>query len=128
MLLFLVLIVSFVTYKYYSDWRNPHAQQEQQASASTKEVIKALGRIIFLPSDRQPTVTTVEDVEALKKTNQTFYRDVFKGDYLVLYTDRAIIFRKQENKVINVAPIVDSSIIPQPTEAKISEEADTTTR
>lgn len=118
----------FFAYKYYKIQSDPRSQIEQRNNTETKEVIEALGRIILLPTDRQPTVAKVEDVDALKKTNQTFYRDVFKGDYLVLYTDRAIIFRKQENKVINVAPIVDSSKISQPTEAKISKEADTTTR
>ena len=101
----------FFAYKYQAISNNPQQQLEQKNSTETKEVIDALSKIIALPTDKQPTVAKVEDAETLKKTNQTFYKDISQGDYLVLYTDRAIIFRKQENKVINVAPIVDSSKI-----------------
>ena len=68
-----------------------------------------MGKIILLPTDKQPTVAKVEDIDKLKKSNENFYRDVAKEDYLILYPDRAIIYRKKENKIINIAPIVDTS-------------------
>lgn len=95
--------------KYQSAVQNPQAQIEQKNSKETKDVVESLGKILLLPSDKQPTVAKVEDTEKLKKSNETFYKDVAKEDYLILYSDRAIIYRKKENKIINIAPIVDTS-------------------
>ena len=97
--------------KYQNALDNPQAQISQKNNKETEEVVSSLGKIIALPTDKQPTVAKVQDVDKLKKSNQTFYKDVAKDDYLVLYSDRAIIFRKKENKVINIAPIVDTSQI-----------------
>jgi hypothetical protein len=54
----------------------------------------------------QPTVARVENVDTLKKSNPDFYKNVAAGDYLILYPQRAVIYRKTENKIMNVAPIV----------------------
>ena len=97
--------------KYQNALDNPQAQISQKNNKETEEVVSSLGKTIALPTDKQPTVAKVQDVDKLKKSNQTFYKDVAKDDYLVLYSDRAIIFRKKENKVINIAPIVDTSQI-----------------
>lgn len=109
----LILVIAgggiFFFRQYQNAVRNPQAQIEQNNSRETKEVVSKLSKILLLPSDKQPTVAKVEDVEKLKKSNENFYKDVTKDDYLVLYTDRAIIYRKKENKIINIAPIVDTS-------------------
>lgn len=99
----------FFYHKYQDAIANPQAQLEQNNNSETKSVVESLGKILLLPGDKQPTVAKVEDVEKLKKSNGTFYKDISKDDYLVLYTDRAIIYRKKENKIINIAPIVDTS-------------------
>lgn len=108
----------FFYHKYQNAIANPQAQLEQRNSSETKGVVGSLGKILLLPSDKQPTVAKVEDVEKLKKSNETFYKDITKGDYLVLYSDRAIIYRKKENKIINIAPIVDTSKAPTEDTAK----------
>jgi uncharacterized protein YneF (UPF0154 family) len=74
--------------------------QEQQ----TEEILENLGSIILLP-DEEPTMATLLDIEELKKENPEFYKDAQKGDYLVIYSEKAIIYREEENKVINVAPV-----------------------
>lgn len=108
----------YLYYRYNQATSDPQGQLEQKNSTETKEVLDSLGRILLLPTDKQPTVAKVEDVDKLKKSNETFYKDVTKGDYLVLYTDRAIIYRKTENKIINIAPIVDTSRATTKTEPK----------
>jgi uncharacterized protein YneF (UPF0154 family) len=74
--------------------------QEQQ----TEEILENLGSIILLP-DEEPTMATLLDIEELKKENPEFYANAQKGDLLVIYSEKAIIFRETENKIINVAPV-----------------------
>lgn len=104
-----IACAGFFYKKYQEAVKNPQAQIEQKNSQETKGIISSLGKIILLPTDKQPTVAKVEDIDKLKKSNENFYKDVAKEDYLVLYPDRAIIYRKKENKIINIAPIVDTS-------------------
>lgn len=113
-IILLIALIAMMTGAYYYNKfqkisKDPQSQLEQKNSTETKAVIEDLGKILVLPADKQPTVAKVEDVEKLKKSNETFYKDVAPEDYLVLYPDRAIIYRKKENKIINIAPIVDTS-------------------
>lgn len=105
----LISLSGVLYFKYQQVARNPQAQVEQKNSKETKDVVKSLGKILLLPSDNHPTIAKVEDVEKLKKSNDKFYKDIQKDDYLILYPDKAIIYRKKENKIINIAPIVDTS-------------------
>lgn len=84
------------------------AQRNQQETAM---VIAALSDVLFLESDQEPTVARVEDPDVLKEGNPDFYKDTQVGDYLVLYPQRAIIFRLDEKRIVNIAPIVNTSEI-----------------
>ena len=53
----------------------------------------------------EPTMATLLDIEELKKENPEFYENAKEGDFLVIYSEKAIIFRETENKIINVAPV-----------------------
>lgn len=97
----LLLIVAGLSVALYVTNNTP----ENQNAAETSRVLGALGEAMLLPSDKQPTVAKVEDIEALKRSNAYFYKDIAQGDYLILYDDRAIIFRLSTKQIINVAPI-----------------------
>lgn len=97
-------------YKYQQVANNPQAQLEERNNAETAEVIEQLSSILLVPEDSDPTVARVQDVEALKRTNESFYKDVAVDDYIVLYPDRAIIYRSSSDQVINVAPVVDTPV------------------
>jgi hypothetical protein len=95
--------------KYKSVSSDPKKAVASKNASETKDVLDAVNRVIFTESDKQPTVARVESPDTLKKSNPDFYKNVTNGDYLILYPQRAIVFRKSENKIINVAPIVDTS-------------------
>lgn len=82
------------------------AQKNQEES---KQVISELQKLIELKQDEKPTVAKIEDPEVLKKSNKDFYTNAKAGDYLILYPERAIIFRLDEKKIINIAPIINTS-------------------
>jgi hypothetical protein len=59
---------------------------------------------MLLP-DEQPTIATLVDIDALKEENPEFYKNAKNGDLLVIYSEKAILFREDEGKIINVAPV-----------------------
>jgi len=97
--------------------------EAQTAKSSTPEAVAAknqeesdrviisLGKVLFSDSEEKPTVARIEDPEVLKNANQDFYKNAQTGDYLVLYPNRAIIYREAENQVVNVAPIINTNAI-----------------
>jgi len=70
-----------------------------------EEILEELGSILLLNEEEEPTIATVLDVEELRAQNEEFYVNAKQGDLLVIYSDRAIIFRRSEKRVINVAPV-----------------------
>jgi predicted S18 family serine protease len=97
-------------YKKYQDvQKDPNQLVASKNAAESGRVIENLKNIILIEETDQPTVARVDDPEKLKKTNEDFYKNVQKNDYLVLYPKRAIIFREAESKIVNIAPIISSS-------------------
>jgi len=84
------------------------AAKNQEESA---RVISSLSLVLYTESDDQPTVARIEDPTVLQESNEEFYRNAQAGDYLVLYPNRAIIYRESENLVVNVAPIINTNDI-----------------
>ena len=77
--------------------------------AESNEVVANLNEVLLTESESEPTVARVEEPQLLRDANPDFYKNVEVGDYLILYPQRAIIFRNAENRIINVAPIIDTS-------------------
>jgi len=88
----------------------PEAIAAKNQEESTR-VIESLNLVLYTDSENQPTVARIEDPVVLKEANEEFYRNAQTGDYLILYPNRAIIYRESENLVINVAPIINTKDI-----------------
>lgn len=82
----------------------------------TERVVNELSKILLLNADQDPTVARVEDPSVLQQSNPDFYKDIQVGDYLVLYPQRAIVYRSSETKIINIAPIVNTEQLQQSNE------------
>ncbi len=102
----------------------PEAIAARNAEESA-EVIAALGGVLLLNEEADPTVAKVDDAETLKEANPDFYADTVNGDYLVLYPTRAIIFRLEDKQIINVAPIINTSNIDAGTGGDAADDAAT---
>ena len=88
-----------------------HPQPEAQTTAAqtqdeAKQLVETVGKLIVLPSDEQPTIATVADLEKLK--NQPFFADAKIGDKVLIYpkAQKAVLYRPSENKIIALAPFV----------------------
>jgi len=88
---------------------------EAQSDLISKErdaLIKKVSEIILLPEDEDPSIALVSDVETLR-ANQPFFRNSENGDQVLVYTDRAIIYRKSEHKIINIGPVTGATAPPE---------------
>ncbi len=132
-LLLLVLVVGAGGTMYYKNRAekvesDPSSVQKEKNQAETDRVLGALTKVILIEETDKPTVARVDDPEKLKKSNETFYKNIQQNDYLVIYPKRAIIYRESNNQIINVAPIINTSDL-QKKQAEQSQQkpAETTT-
>jgi hypothetical protein len=113
-LFILTLASSIYFYNQYKTVKDdPTAAIKAKNLKETERVLAEVKGIILIESSDAPTIARVEDPAALQKNNATFYKNVQKGDYLVLYKDRAIIYRESNNQIINVAPIINTAELQQ---------------
>lgn len=116
-LLVLLAAVGAAIY-FWQDARDARNQTPEAIAARNQEdserVLTKLDKILLTESDQEPTVARIEDANVLREANSDFYKNAENGDYLVLYPQRAIIYREADNRVINVAPIINTSQLPTP--------------
>lgn len=72
--------------------------------SSPDEVLAALGRLIIL-SDAKPSFAIVDEAALAIKATEPFFKDAALGDRILIYPDRAIIYRPSHNIIVNVGPI-----------------------
>lgn len=97
-----LIVVSFAAYAWFVSSRQPTALDE----AETEKVVSNVGLLMLLPSDEQPTVASVTNLESL--AGQPFFRNAKIGDIVLMYpkSGRAILYSPDENMIIEVAPMV----------------------
>ena len=76
------------------------------SDSEAKEVVAKVGEIFAIDSSSKPTVARIDDPEKLQASNKTFYKNVVRGDYLIVYPNRALLYRPSDHKIVNVADIV----------------------
>jgi hypothetical protein len=82
--------------------------------AQVKEVISRISKFMVVPTDETPSVVVLRDVQSLQ-AQQPFYNGAKDGDILVLYSNRAIIYDADANKLVAVGPIQRNDATPAPT-------------
>jgi hypothetical protein len=115
-ILFLIAAVGAAYfYRQYRTLKNKGSKTAQEEGQAT---VAAVGKLIVLPTDEQPTVATVTDPSKLG--NQAFFAHAKVGDKVLLYATakKAILYDPNVNKIIEVAPInLDDSNAPTVTGA-----------
>lgn len=89
---------------------NEHTMQVQQEQGTgdnekkAQEVIEKVRMHMELSLDPEPTVAAVVDAEILAKEHE-FYSQAKNGDFIVITSKRAILYREEEDKIIDVIPV-----------------------
>ncbi len=76
------------------------AQNEEAA----KKIVEQVRLLIDIPQGIEPTVAAIVDVNVLRERNP-FYDKAKNGDYLIVTSDRAILFDAAQNKILDVVPV-----------------------
>jgi len=79
-------------------------QNQADNAKLAKQIVEEVRKLIDIPTDIEPTVATIVDVELLR-TKNPFYDKAENGDHLIVTPNRAILYRASENKIIDVAPV-----------------------
>ena len=92
-------------YRQYTEVKKLLADPTAASQQEVKSIIAKIGTFMVLPTDEDPCIATVLDVEKLKE--QPFFAKAVNGDKVVIYTKagKAILYRPSENKIIEVMPI-----------------------
>ena len=94
--------LAFYFYKQFSDLR---AHPETAVQADSQHVISEVEKLYGSLPNETPTLAAIKDKTKLQ--DQAFFKNAENGDYLLVYPNAkiAIIYREQDNKIINVGPI-----------------------
>jgi hypothetical protein len=77
---------------------------DPQNIAKAKEIIEKVRRHMEIPTNPEPTVATIVDVNALKSKND-FYKNAKNGDNLIVTPTRAILYDPDKDVIIDVVPV-----------------------
>ncbi len=87
----------------YLVYKNVTPVSTNDTLGNNSEIVDKVAKLITLDPTQTPQVGTINDVDTLKQNNVVLaqvYKDAQNGDYLLAYTDKYIIFRDSENKII----------------------------
>jgi len=103
------LLFSYLkTQKELSMLKDPVAQ-EAALKVENDKLIQKIGKLIELSTTEDPVVGTVNDATSLAQ-QQKFFVNAKNGDKVLIYKDKALIYRPDNNKLINVGPVyIDST-------------------
>jgi hypothetical protein len=74
-------------------------ENNSNKTLSEKEIISKISTHMIMPKEEISMMIKVKDSEVLRKES-AFYKDVQKGDYLVVYPSLAVIYNQKEDKVV----------------------------
>jgi len=128
-LMIVIVLLSLGTAAYFwNDARNAKQQTPEAIKTrneeETSKVVTDLGNTLLIEEGQDPTVARIEDPSILQSSNPDFYKDAQTGDYLILYPQRAIIYRLDESKIINIAPIINTDQLNQNQGAQDTQDTD----
>ncbi len=69
-----------------------------------QQVLEKVRKHMDLPTDPQPTVATIIDIDRLRQSNE-FYNRAENGDHLIITTNRAILYDPDRDLVVDVVPV-----------------------
>jgi hypothetical protein len=117
-ILFPILVVALVALVVFIDARRRAAERQlqelsvqlgqvgdqQQNREMAKKIVDEVRRLIEIPTDTEPTVATIVDVNKLRESNP-FYNKAENGDYLIVTESRAILYSQKKKLILDVVPV-----------------------
>lgn len=76
----------------------------QENAEAAKSIVAKVRKHFDIPTDVEPTVAQIVDVNALKAKN-SFYDSAKNGDYLIVTATRAILYDPDKDMIIDIVPV-----------------------
>lgn len=105
----LIILAALSYYSYHQAQKrievlsNPELNSEYVLKERDR-VRDRVAKLMLLPEGVDPDLAIVQDVEMLRK-EQPFFRNAEDGDQVLIYPDRAIIYRESDDVIINISPV-----------------------
>lgn len=106
-LIIIITVVNLLMFTQTLNNKQSTATQDKSNEEVATEVIDAFKKVFEVPEGENPTITVITDADKLRQQEPTFYKNAKNGDNVVILfsTKLAVLFRKNEERIINVAPI-----------------------
>ncbi len=101
----LLLIGAGVIFYMYRQINTLKMNPEEKVNDEVAQVIEKVGKLTVLPSDEEPTVATVTNLDRLK--DQVFFTNAQVGDKVLIYqvSRKAILYNPSLDKIIEISSI-----------------------
>jgi len=110
LVLIMLLPLSFYAGFLYSD-NSKTVSEQKNAESRFENPAEAVKDLILITESDEPAVARINNVDNLKNSNPKFYKDAKNGDFVLVYESRVILYDADENRIINIAPIISNSDI-----------------
>jgi hypothetical protein len=102
-ILLIIIVIAVVVGLYFKMGDIQTASKDSEKNI--QEVIDKVSKLVLLPTDEQPTVATISDVEKL--AGQPFFANAQNGDKVLIYTKamKAILYSPTKNIIVEIAPL-----------------------
>lgn len=84
-------------------WSYYQTQQNIEKN-DAKMIVSKLQKLMQTPPE-EPLVATITDVEKLKQ-NEPFYKNASNGDKVVIWKEKAVIYRQEANKIVDFGVVI----------------------
>ena len=106
--LLIIIVIVLLGYGVYNKLfsTNTVTQEGQLSEKQIQSLVKKVSKLINVPEE-SPVVATIIKADELI-AEQRFYAGSKDGDYLIVFpqAQKAIIYRENEDRLINVGPII----------------------
>lgn len=111
----LIIVIIVLVNQDKEDEATSVTTEENQANLldalEKQELFEKIKKHIVLPSQEEPLIVRIDNAEELKK-RQSFFENSQDNDILIVYQDKALIYRSDEDLLINVGPVYMDDIQP----------------
>lgn len=87
---------------------------QQSGAEVAARVLEKLRKHMDIPSDPEPTVATIVDIERLRESNSDFYGQAENGDHLIITKNRAVLYDPDRDLILDVVPVQLNEASPAP--------------
>ncbi len=88
--------------------------QKYKKALDLETLLERVSRLIIVPRGETPTVATVDDANAMRLQDPSFYRDAENGDRVLVWSDKAVLYSMSHDALLAVLPIAGPAPAPTP--------------